>query len=304
MKANWIKTNNIYHNIINAPDTTTREQLYIEQLLTPWQQMMAMVAGGMGNTLNPADRFAGARAWTWLVPDQLTQVPESLIRLEAANAWETGAAAMEQAVTRFASYADQIPIDGIEGWLTLADPATADPIGRGYTGGVDFMQPRFVVQYSDPNEYNLPRLGGCIVHEMHHLIRTKVAPWNIMQATVADYIVHEGLAESFAATLFGKEVVGYYVTEFDEAEIDTARALIGANLTTTGFDKLRAFIFGDYWAKKLGLPVVGMPDYGGYAIGYRVVQAYLRRTGATIEAATFVPAMEIVTGSGYFDNRS
>jgi CheY-like chemotaxis protein len=46
---------------------------------------------------------------------------------------------------------------------------------------------------------------------------------------------------------------------------------------------------------------VGMPDYGGYAIGYRVVQAYLERTGNTIEAATFVSVAEIVAESGYFD---
>ena len=50
----------------------------------------------------------------------------------------------------------------------------------------------------------------------------------------------------------------------------------------------------------MNLPTIGMPDYGGYAIGYRVVQAYLARTGQSIEAATFVPADEIVRQSGFF----
>ncbi|MCB0032906.1 MAG: hypothetical protein KDE51_02710, partial [Anaerolineales bacterium] len=50
-----------------------------------------------------------------------------------------------------------------------------------------------------------------------------------------------------------------------------------------------------------GTEPLGMPDYGGYAVGYRVVQAYLRRTGKTIQEATFVPAAEIVAESGYFD---
>ena len=300
MEIKWIDTQNIYHTIINTADQSAKDQIYKEQLIEPWQQMMAMVAGQNGS-MNGDNPFAGAKAWHWLVPEQLTTIPDSLAKLEATQAWEVGEQAMVKGVKQFAPYADRIPIDKIEGWLILADPKTSDPIGRGYTGATDWMQPRFVVQYSDPNEYNLPRLSGCIVHEMHHLIRSKVVPWNFMQATVADYIVHEGLAESFAASLFGEDVVGYYVTDIDEAHLALARTLIGDNLTATGFDTLRAFIFGDYWAQKLGFAAVGMPDFGGYAIGYHVVQAYLQRTNSTIEEATFVPAMEIVAQSGYFD---
>jgi uncharacterized protein YjaZ len=44
-----------------------------------------------------------------------------------------------------------------------------------------------------------------------------------------------------------------------------------------------------------------MPDYGGYAIGYRVVQAYLQRSGKSVEYATFLPADQIVAASGYFE---
>ncbi len=51
---------------------------------------------------------------------------------------------------------------------------------------------------------------------------------------------------------------------------------------------------------KYGLPDIGMPTYGGYAIGYRVVQAYLKRTGRSIEAATFTSAQEIIAELGYF----
>lgn len=300
MNINWIDTQDIYRSIIAAPDAATREQIYIDQIISPWSQMMALVAGRMGSAAT-ADRLAGPRAWHWLVPDQLTSAPETLTKLEAADGWQLGKAATQQAVAAFKPYAEDIPIDTIEGWLILADPVTSDPILRGYTGGVDFMQPRFVVQFSEVNDYTLPRLGGCIVHEMHHLIRTQVAPWNIMTATLGDYMIHEGLAESFAGALFGHDRVGYYVTEFDETQIETARQLISSNLTVTGFDALRAFIFGDHLARQMSLTPVGMPDYGGYAIGYRVVQAYLQRTGKSIEASTFLPAAEIIAQSGYFD---
>lgn len=300
MNTNWIDTQQIYNSIIHAVDNNEREQIYTEKILNPWQQMMSMVTGQNG-TGNGKEPFAGARQWHWLVPEQLTATPDSLAKLTKADAWAVGANALTKGAAQFAPYAERIPIDCIEGWLILADPVTSDPIGRGYTGATDWMQPRFVVQYSEPNEYNLPRLGGCVVHEMHHLVRVKAAPWNFMQATVADYIIHEGLAESFAASLFGEDVVGYYVTDIDEARLAVARNLISKNLTATGFDTLRAFIFGDYWAQKLGFAAVGMPDFGGYAVGYHVVQAYLQRTNSTIEEATFVPAMEIVTQSGYFD---
>lgn len=300
MNINWIDTHGIYQAIIAAPDAITREQLYTEQIMSPWGHMMAMVAGRMGNT-GPAEPFAGPRAWHWLLPDQLATEPETLTRLETADAWRIGQEAMQRVVNAFQPYSERIPIDTIEGWLILADPATSDPILRGYTGGIDFMQPRFIVQFSEVNDYTLPRLGGCIVHEMHHLIRTKVAPWNIMTATLGDYMIHEGLAESFAGSLFGQDRVGYYVTEFDEGQIETARQLIRTNLNITGFDALRAFIFGDHLARQMNLTPVGMPDYGGYAIGYRVVQAYLKKTGNSIEAATFLPAAEIIAESGYFD---
>jgi uncharacterized protein YjaZ len=59
--------------------------------------------------------------------------------------------------------------------------------------------------------------------------------------------------------------------------------------------------FGDALAVQAGFqPLGGMPTYGGYAVGYHVVQAFLQRTSKTIEETTFLPAQEIVAGSGLF----
>ena len=118
--------------------------------------------------------------------------------------------------------------------------------------------------------------------------------------TVADYVV-EGAAESFAASLFGEDKVGYFIAEFDSAELETARRLVGQGLSVTGFNVIRSYIFGDALAERSSYtPLGGMPTYGGYAIGYHVVQAFLKRSGLSIEQATFVPANEIVQGSGLF----
>lgn len=149
-------------------------------------------------------------------------------------------------------------------------------------------------------DYNISRLPGLVVHEMHHLVRLRVFPWNMNTVTVGDYIILEGTAESFASALFGEDCIGYYVTDFDERELDTARTCIGEGLNETGFDVIRSYIFGDYWAEKMNLPQFGVPAYGGYAIGYRVVQAYMQRTGHSIEETTFIPSDEIIRESGFF----
>jgi uncharacterized protein YjaZ len=189
----------------------------------------------------------------------------------------------------------------VTGWLVLADPARSNPLERGYTGATDWFEPRFIGQFWEPNEHNLPRLPGLVAHEMHHLIRLRAFPFDMQRTSVADYIVLEGTAESFAASLFGEQVVGSFITEFDAAEFETARKLIGQGLDATGFDVIRGYIFGDALAERSGFKALGgMPTYGGYAIGYQVVQAFLKRSGRSIEETTFLPAAEIVAGSGFF----
>lgn len=301
MKAYIVRTDDIYRTIINAPDDETRKTIYREKLIQPWQQMMAMVAGAFAGGDAPQDEFAGARAWAWYLPEQLSKAPDVLEALETANAWNVLTEGLQKGVDALAPFADQIPFDSVEGWLLLADPDRADPVMRGYTGAIDFMQPRFVLQYDTATERNLVALPGAAVHEFNHLVRLKAFPWDMSKTSVADYILHEGIAESFAQSLFGDDVLGYYVTDFDDSQLETAKNLIADGLDKTGFDTIRAYIFGDHWAKKLGLPITGMPEYGGYAIGYRVVQAYLQRTGKSAAEATFVSADEIVRDSGYFE---
>jgi uncharacterized protein YjaZ len=299
MQAHFVRADAIYHEIINAPDIETKRQIYRDKLVQPWKPMMDMVSGMWG--AQDSDDFAGARLWGWVLPEQLTSVPDVLQKLEAVDAWQTATAALNTGVEAFAPFAERIPLDSVEGWLVIADPQRTDTSGYGYTGAIDFMQPRFICQYDTPNERNLRALPGCVVHEFNHVVRGRVFPWNIQQVTVAEYIVHEGLAESFATELFGADVLGFYVTELDAAGYATAKSLIKDGLDKTGFDVIRAYIFGDYWSDKLNLPKIGMPDYGGYAIGYHVVQAYLKRTGCTVAAATFVPAATIVQESGFFE---
>lgn len=299
MKIKWIPTNEYYRSIINAPTPSARRRLYLDLLVEPWRPMMAMMGQSMSS--GQSDPLAGARAWGWLLPDQVQEMSAMLEKLETAGAWTHGREALAAAAARFDRFSDRIPFDTVEGWLALADPARANPFERGYTGATDWTQPRFIGQFWEPNEYNLPRLPGLVAHEMHHLIRLRLFPWDMQSTTVADYIILEGTAESFAASLFGEDKVGYFITEFDPDELETASRLIGQGLQATGFDVIRSYIFGDALAKRGGFqPLGGMPAYGGYVVGYQVVQAFLKRSGLSIEEVTFLPAEDIIRESAFF----
>ena len=301
IRTELIPTNEYYHRILEAPSAAERERLYLELLVEPWKQMMQMAASRMPGW-NGEDPLAGARAWSWLLPDQTGEMADLLEKLEAANAWSLGREALARAASRFTALEGKIPFDTVTGWLALADPARANPMERGYTGAVDWFQPRLIGQFWDANEDNLSRIQGLVAHEMHHLIRLRVFPWDLANTSVADYIVLEGTAEAFAASLFGEDKVGYFISEFDPEGFETARRIIGQGLEATGFDVIRGYIFGDELAERFGFtPAGGMPTYGGYTVGYRVVRAFLERSGRSIEEATFLPAQEIIQGSGFFE---
>jgi uncharacterized protein YjaZ len=135
--------------------------------------------------------------------------------------------------------------------------------------------------------------------EMHHLIRNRLFPFGL-DTSVADYIVIEGLAESFATAVFGEEKLGLFISDFNPDDLENARRLTGRALDERGFDLVRGYIFGDALAEGGGFkPAGGMPTFGGYAVGYYLVQTFLKRSGLTVEEATFLSAREIVDESGF-----
>lgn len=46
----------------------------------------------------------------------------------------------------------------------------------------------------------------------------------------------------------------------------------------------------------------GIPFCGGYAVGYHVIQAYLRKSGISIEKATIISCDEIMKASNHFED--
>jgi len=155
-------------------------------------------------------------------------------------------------------------------------------LNQGYTGfgGI----PGYVMVNIWPDEQNLPKLPATVAHEFNHQVRLCVDPWRI-DISLAEYIVLEGLAESLAAELYGPEAVGPWVAGLQGERLETAKRLVGQALEVRGFDEAGRYMFGDETVAAWGVESLGVPAHAGYAVGYHVVQAYLRNTGcAAVEA--------------------
>ncbi|MBC7870652.1 MAG: hypothetical protein H7Y09_07410, partial [Chitinophagaceae bacterium] len=236
------------------------------------------------------DHFVGENhAWMTGVVDAMA----------AYAAWNKAAQALDEGWQKFVPYASEIPTQEITFGLMVIDMRNSS-IGRGYSG-FGAMPGYIMTTYGVADDYTLPRVKGATAHELHHNLLFAARPKNFMtETTVADYMIYEGLAESFAAELYGEEVVGYYVTDFDDSRLEATKKILHDGLEKTGFDVIRSYIFGDSINQMQGREQIGLPDFAGYAIGYRIVQQYLQRTGKSVVEATFVPADEIIAVSEFF----
>lgn len=122
-----------------------------------------------------------------------------------------------------------------------------------------------------------------------------------MNVTLSQYLAVEGMAESFASSLYGKDFVGPWVTGVTSRGVKTSRKIIGKSLEVAGFMQVRNYIFGKH-PMIPGSETFGIPYCGGYAVGYHAIQAYLRKTGRTIAETTkaFIDGEDVIKQSGYF----
>jgi uncharacterized protein YjaZ len=293
MNINVLDTEAAYRRILAAPDAATREAIYRQEIAVPF--------AGLAKIFGSDDVLASFDQWQMSLSlfegEERARTAALVDTLAVHNAWEQFAQAMQDGKAAFSAYAERIPLETIQAAL-LVGGLIGD---HGYTGfgGI----PGYVMTvYGEANDYTLPRIKGTTVHELHHNVLSVAMPINFMDVTLGYYMIMEGLAESFSAELYSEDVVGYYVTEFSGTEIYEAKRIIGGALETRGFNAVRSYIFGDTLMRPEfgGLPKSGVPAYAGYAIGYRVVQQYLKRTGKTVVEATFVRADKIIAESGYF----
>jgi len=294
MQFQIVDTQAAYRRMLTAPDQARRFAIFREELAAPF--------AGLARVFGSDDVVAAFANWgmtpEMFEPERHAEMTAVLEALASADAWNRAAQALGRGRDAFARYSERIPLNSVVFGLYLADMRGV-PGQRGYTGfgGI----PGWIMAvYGQPDADNLACVEAATVHELHHNVLGAIFPSNPLLASVGAYMIGEGLAESFAAELYGEDLIGPWVTEFDESRLDEARQLLGDALEKTGFDVVRSYIFGDEMNAYQGREAVGVPAFAGYAIGYKVVQAYLQRTGQSVVEASFVPARQIIAESRFF----
>ncbi len=283
--------------VVDAP-VAERRAVYCERLIEPLRDYWQITLSRFAPNMLDDEQMIMKMIWDADLEGDLEEDRRALERLEQFGAWQKADAALRLAAQTFEAGGRSCSEEHMTGLLLLGN--RRDPIfmqmGRGYAGA---QVPGNVLVTIWPNDYNLPRIPSAVVHEFNHRVRLSHEPWTLA-TSVGQYIVLEGLAESFAKDLYGAEYVGPWVTSLNAEEIARSRAIIGGALDVTGFDQIRNYIFGDAISEQYGRSGVGLPYCAGYTIGYQVVQAYLQRTGKSATEATFVPFGEIIAAAGFF----
>jgi uncharacterized protein YjaZ len=301
MKFEIVDTEAIYRRLLDAPDAAAREDIFKRELIEPFRGLVDVFGGAGGDGL--AQYAMWGMSPEQFAPDKRAQMTARLDALAKADAWNRAALSQEKGYNAFSTYADRIPTEKIVVGLLLSE--MGNPSGRPefeYTG-FGAIPGWIMTVYGKPNDYTLERVEAATVHELHHNLGSAagIVLGDMMTITVGEYMIGEGLAESFSSELYGEDKIGPWVTEFDTSRMDETKAIFRDALNKSGFNVVRGYIFGDLVADDMNLPKAGVPPYAGYALGYHVVQAYMRRTGKKVVETSFVPAAEIIAESAFFE---
>ena len=223
--------------------------------------------------------------------------PEALRRLVKADAWGQ----LRRDLARAWEYQRSV-LPGIrhpervEVVLTLGNPD--EPIFMERTLGYYGMgaMPGSIWVVAWPTDYNVTRIGACGVHELAHNLRT---PNVESQFNLAEWVVQEGLAEAFTAEVCGADSTGAWYAGVTGTALDDAFAKVtGAFGTGSSFADWTGYVLGDEVAGRMGRRPIGIPHMGGYAVGRRIVERYLEKSGLKAAQAIVRPTAEILSGAG------
>jgi uncharacterized protein YjaZ len=281
----------IYRRLLDSQTPEDRTAIFQSELVAPFEGLTKIMGQGM-------DAMASLRMWgMW--PEQYEgesrdKMAALFDELLQADVWSRSEQALYKARDAFIAKGHELPESETVFGLCMTQANPYQPGAESGYSGFGAIPGWVMVVYWAATADNLRCVEAVTAHEMHHNILATLLPprMNVFQINVGDYMVMEGLAESFAAELYGTNTVGPWVNGFSAENMEKAIAAFRPALTVTGFGTLRKYIFGD--------AELGVPQFSGYALGYKVVQAYLARTGKSVVEATFVEPAEVIAESGVF----
>ncbi len=294
MNVQAIRSDAIYRKMMNATQIE-KENIYRNELMKPFEfkwmcvgiPLKSEIAGGF-------DVVSSAAMSGFYAPMQITEERYDEVHKISDDAfWDDCERSIRSSLENFERHGISLTKQDYVFTILLSDPQnpmaamTGDYCGD---GGI----PGYIIGSIIPNERSLKLLPVALAHETNHNIRWQYVKWS-PNVTLADMVVSEGLAENFATSMFGEDMVGKWVKETTNATLNTIiKPLIRESLMATDFSTISAYLYGDEIMSVRGGRVVGMPYCGGYACGYALIQAYLKKTGKTIYEATITSTEEIL----------
>lgn len=299
MKITAIRSDAVYAKMAAAPGPE-KERLYRAELMRPfafkWQCLgVPLEAENGGYDAAAASAAAGCYHPSQITPEHLGEIG----LLHDDRFWQRCEKSIRDTLEGFERNGISLPVQEYCFTILLGDPEspmaalTGDYCGD---GGI----PGFLTGTIIPNENSLKMLPAALAHEANHNVRWQFLQWG-PQVTLADMLVCEGLAENFAAMMFGPGSVGPWVKNTSGETLERViKPAVRAHLQENDFQRLSAYLYGDEVTALRGGAPVGMPHCAGYACGYALIRHYLEKTGQSIYAATVLPAADILKAAEDF----
>lgn len=288
-----LRSDQIYRNIIQAAPSEKLE-LYRQEMLSPFMAKWNIQHIPFQSQEPGGFDVITMNNWMNVAPEAITSdIDESLTAISSDVFWQQCQEAVETSLGAFIKDGVTLNVSDYLFTILLGNPdSPVLQINEGISG--DGGIPGYIIANLVPNTYTLPRIPSVLAHECNHNVRYQHIQWN-PGITLGEMIVSEGLAENFATSLYGEELLGPWVTKTDTNTLNTViKPKFKNQLNVTGFDQIHPYLYGDELAKMQNFTPVGVPYAAGYACGYHLIQYYLNKTGQPITEATITPASVIL----------
>lgn len=294
MNITAIRSDRIYREMMNAAPAE-KDNIYRDELMKPFESKWSCVGIPLrAETDGGYDVVSAATMNGFYAPAQITEERHAEIdKISNEAFWANCENSIRNTLSGFEQHGIKLMKQEYVFTVVLSDPQNPMTVMTGdYCG--DGGIPGYIIGSIVPNERSLCLLPVALAHETNHNVRWQFMQWS-SHITLADMIVSEGLAETFAANMFGEDKVGKWVRETTPEMLrETVKPLVRTNLMTSDFQTLSSYLYGDEIMALRGGQPIGMPYCGGYACGYALIGHYLKKTGASVYEATITPTEEIL----------
>ncbi|WP_411347583.1 DUF2268 domain-containing protein [Paenibacillus sp. WLX2291] len=299
MNITPLRSDRIYQHIMQAP-LEYKIELYRQQMLRPFMpKWQIQHIPFQSSDPNGFDVIQMSNI-TNISPIHITPtIHDQLAAISTDDFWQACQQAVQSSLNVFIQQGISLPVSDYLYTIWLGDKNSPLMQINNHLCG-DGGIPGYIIVNLVPNADTLSRIPAVLAHECNHNVRYQFIQWD-QHVTLGEMIVSEGLAENFAESLYGMNMLGPWVTRTSAKVLNTTvKPLIQPYLQLTGFQQFSPYLYGDEITRMQQGTPVGMPYAGGYACGYHLVHYYLRRTGISIAEATTLPASEILAEVGEF----